>query len=278
MPWRELQSRRHTGPIVVGLVNNMPDAALKTTERQFRELIADAAGPQAVRVRVFSLPGLDRSDAARRHVAENHEDIEELWGAELDGLIVTGTEPRAERLADEPYWPALTRLIDWAAEHTISSAWSCLAAHAAVHHLDGLVRRPLAAKLSGVFECGGTVDHPLLGRFPARWRTPAFARNELRRARIERTRLPDPVALPRGRRRHLHQARQEPVRVPARAPGIRFAAPCCGNTAATSAAISTASATPIRTCRAAISTRRPPRACCDFREPGDARTRRRPVA
>jgi len=34
--WPELSRRRHDGPIVIGLVNNMPDAALKSTERQFR--------------------------------------------------------------------------------------------------------------------------------------------------------------------------------------------------------------------------------------------------
>jgi homoserine O-succinyltransferase len=175
----ELSRRRHGGPIVVGLVNNMPDPALKNAERQFRELLADAAGRRAVRVRVFSLPGLSRSEAARQHVREHHEDIEDLWTADLDGLIVTGTEPRAPDLADEPYWPELTRLIDWAADHTISTAWSCLAAHAAVRYLDGVVRRPLAAKLSGVFDCVRVADHPLVGGNPARWCTPHSRRNEL---------------------------------------------------------------------------------------------------
>ena len=41
---------------------------------------------------------MPRSDTARQHVSERHESIENLWGAELDGLIVTGTEPRAVRL------------------------------------------------------------------------------------------------------------------------------------------------------------------------------------
>jgi homoserine O-succinyltransferase len=158
--------------IRIGLVNNMPDAALKSTERQFRELLLRAAGDRAASLRVFSIPGVPRSDAGRRHVSEHHEDIEKLWDAGLDGLIVTGTEPRAADLADEPYWPFLVRLIDWAAEHTTSTVWSCLSAHAAAYRLDRIERRPRAAKASGVFECVSVADHPLMALGTTRWCTP----------------------------------------------------------------------------------------------------------
>ena len=43
-----------------------------------------------------------------------YRDIAELWDTPLDGLIVTGTEPRAADLKDEPYWEALSALVDWA--------------------------------------------------------------------------------------------------------------------------------------------------------------------
>ena len=39
--------------------------------------------------------------------------------------------------------------------------FSCLAAHAAVLHLDGIARRPLAAKLSGVYDSVRVEDDPL---------------------------------------------------------------------------------------------------------------------
>src|SRR5947209_8676431 len=92
----EAQSRSSDDrPIVIGLVNNMPDAALGTTERQFRELISAASRNLPVRLRLFSLPDLSRGDAGRSRVSQSYEDISELWGSRLDGLIVTGTEPRA---------------------------------------------------------------------------------------------------------------------------------------------------------------------------------------
>ena len=34
---------RDNAPVVIGLVNNMPDAALQATERQFCDLLAEAS-------------------------------------------------------------------------------------------------------------------------------------------------------------------------------------------------------------------------------------------
>ena len=44
-------------------------------------------------------------------------------------------------------------MIDWAEANTRSTIWSCLAAHAAVLHLDGIERQRLDAKCSGVYDC-----------------------------------------------------------------------------------------------------------------------------
>jgi homoserine O-succinyltransferase/O-acetyltransferase len=166
-------------PIVIGLVNNMPDAALQTTERQFRELLSVASRDRAVNLRLFSLPQLPRTEAAKSYISEHYEDIDELWTTRLDGLIVTGTEPRASALPHEPYWPTLTKLIDWAEEHTTSTIWSCLAAHAAVLHSDGISRRPFCEKLSGVFDCMKAADHPIMADAPSRWRVPHSRYNDL---------------------------------------------------------------------------------------------------
>ncbi|MGA7761824.1 MAG: homoserine O-succinyltransferase, partial [Candidatus Binataceae bacterium] len=178
-PAQERQPRGDTtDPIVIGLVNNMPDAALQTTERQFRELLF-AASNNSVCLRFFSLPELPRTEAGRSHISQYYEDISELWTSHLDGLIVTGTEPRAPALTDEPYWPTLTKLVDWVDEHTISTVWSCLAAHAAVLHIDGISRRAFRGKLSGVFDCTKATDHTIVDGAPSRWRVPHSRYNEV---------------------------------------------------------------------------------------------------
>ena len=157
--------------IEIGLVNNMPDTALKSTERQFRTVLAAAAGDLDGRLTLYSLPGVRRSEFGLRR-ASRYSRIDELWGRRYDGLIVTGTEPQTEDLTDEPYWGSLTRLFDWAEASTYSTILSCLAAHAGILHLDGIARRRLEGKRFGVFECTRVADHPLTAAAPDRVRMP----------------------------------------------------------------------------------------------------------
>lgn len=145
--------------LTIGLINNMPDGALKATERQFTRLLETAATPRArIRFRCFALPSIARSPAAQTHIAGTYADIADLDGARMDGLIVTGAEPIADDLRDEPYWQELAAVVDWAKTNTRSTIWSCLAAHAAVLHLDDIARRPLGAKCSGVYDCTKVAD------------------------------------------------------------------------------------------------------------------------
>jgi homoserine O-succinyltransferase len=104
----------------------------------------------------------------------------------LDALIITGAEPRAKSLRDEPYWTQFTSLIDWAERNTISTICSCLAAHAAVLHLDRIERRPVGAKLSGVFASETEGEHPLLRDLPRRVATPHSRYNELQEEDLRR--------------------------------------------------------------------------------------------
>jgi homoserine O-succinyltransferase/O-acetyltransferase len=168
-----------SGRITIGLVNNMPDSALRTTERQFCDLLSAAGQGLAVSLRFFSFPDLPREQAGRIYITQHHEDIGALWDSEIDGLIVTGTEPRAARLPEEPYWPTLTRLIDWAEDHTTSTVWSCLAAHAAVLHRDGICRHMLPQKLSGVFDCATVTDHTIIAATPSCWQIPHSRCNDV---------------------------------------------------------------------------------------------------
>src|SRR5690242_18000137 len=85
-------------PIVIGLVNNMPDAALRTTELQFSSLLSVASANIPVCLRLFYLPKLPPEGRNRSLLDHGYEEISELWATHLDGLIVTGTEPRAAAL------------------------------------------------------------------------------------------------------------------------------------------------------------------------------------
>ena len=167
------------GPIVVGLVNNMPDAALRATEGQFAALLEAASGAQTVRLRLSSLPELARSTEALGHMESGYWPLEELLAGPLDALIVTGTEPRAPVLTEEPYWGSFVELLTFAQQHTVASIWSCLAAHATVLHLDGIERQRLSEKRCGVYEHSILSGHPLLAGVSAPLPMPHSRWNEL---------------------------------------------------------------------------------------------------
>jgi homoserine O-succinyltransferase/O-acetyltransferase len=159
--------------LTIAVVNNMPDSALRATERQFCALLGAASEGRLLRLQFFSLPGIKRSAVAAAHVARYYEDFAELQRNPPDGIIVTGTEPRAATLQEEPYWPTMAWLVDWAEEFSIPGIWSCLAAHAAVLRLSNIKREAFGNKLLGVFECKiNDASHWLLQGLPERWQVP----------------------------------------------------------------------------------------------------------
>jgi homoserine O-succinyltransferase/O-acetyltransferase len=168
--------------LTIGLINNMPDAALQATERQFLRLLQAAAGDNRINLHCFSLPSVRRAQTAKWHVEKQYNDIADLDRLRIDGLIVTGAEPIATTLPEEPFWQDLTGIIDWAAANTRSTIWSCLAAHAAVLHLDGIERQPLGAKCSGVYDCAKVTDDWLTADVTSPLKVAHSRLNELRKS------------------------------------------------------------------------------------------------
>ena len=159
--------------LTIGLVNNTSASAMASTVGRFRSLLC-AANPLAdVTLRLFRPPELARDEAGQLPATDAHADLAELFGARVDGLIVTGMEPQAAVLEAEPIWVSLTGIADWAEDHGVPTIWSCLAAHAAARYLDGITRCPLPEKLSGVFgsEVVGSA-HPVMSGISPLWCVP----------------------------------------------------------------------------------------------------------
>ena len=132
-----------------------------------------------VYVRLYSLPDVPRTEFGRQHVADRYWPVADLWESNVDGLIVTGREPQAADLRDEPYWTTLTRVIDWAEDHTVSSIWSCLVAHAVLLHIEGIERNPLGEKRFGLYECAKILDHPIMEGLPVNMPLPHSRWNDI---------------------------------------------------------------------------------------------------
>ena len=165
--------------LTIGLINNMPDAALQATERQFMRLLEAASGNHRVQFHCFSLPSVKRSPPAKCRVDTHYRDIADLDRLQIDGLIVTGAEPNAATLPEEPFWRDLSKIIDWAETNTRSTIWSCLAAHAAVLHCDGIERKRLNEKCSGIYDCSKVVGDWLTADVPSTLKVAHSRFNEL---------------------------------------------------------------------------------------------------
>jgi homoserine O-succinyltransferase len=165
--------------VSLALINNMPDAALEDTELQFFELLDMASGDEPIVIKLYSLTGIPRTDRGQRHLNSFYYGIDDLWNQRFDGVIMTGTEPKRPDLRDEPYWPVLAQVLDWAERNTTSIVLSCLAAHAGVLHSDGIGRHPLGDKQFGVFEFAKAVKHQLTVGGAGRVRFPHSRWNEV---------------------------------------------------------------------------------------------------
>jgi len=163
----------------IGLINNMPDSALMPTERQVFDLLDTAAANLSVRLHLYSMDATPRSDWGRDYVRRYYRHTDDLLNRRLDGIIMTGAEPKAAQLVDEPYWASFTEIVDWAAENTASAIYSCLAVHGVVLHLDGVERRALPAKCIGVFPQTQVADHLLMKGLPDIFSTPHARWNEV---------------------------------------------------------------------------------------------------
>jgi homoserine O-succinyltransferase len=147
----------------IAILNNMSELGMPAAERQFGEIFT------GLPLRWFSLRPRD-----------GYEPVETLLKlSHVGGLILTGLEPSAASLAEEPIFPMLARVIDWAADHSDSTVFSCLAAHVAAFHLDHISRVALPNKLSGLFRSWKLNNHALLRDFAPVWVAPHSRFNTL---------------------------------------------------------------------------------------------------
>jgi homoserine O-succinyltransferase len=183
---RAEEMRGADAALTIAIINNMPDPALRATERHFCSLLSAASAGMRVELKFYTMPGVPRGDAIRGHLDACYEDFATLMDRRPDGLIVTGAEPKCPTLTDEAFWAPLAELVDWAVDDGVPAIWSCLAAHAAVLRMDGVERRRLNRKLSGVFECQvGWSWHQVLHGVPRRWRIPHSRLHGLPRKALE---------------------------------------------------------------------------------------------
>ncbi len=146
----------------IGLLNMMPDAALKATELQFFRLIGDSNPIAQFYVHPFTLDVLERGEQARAHIDAYYESFDQIKQQGLDALIITGANVIGADMTQQPFWEPLIEVVDWAYDNVTSTLCSCLATHAVMQFRYGQRRHPQKRKKWGVFNHRLTnVRHPL---------------------------------------------------------------------------------------------------------------------
>ena len=170
----------------IGFLNLMPDAALEATERQFMRLVGSCNRIAQFYVHPFTVSGVPRAAKAKQHVERYYEDFDQLRETGLDALIVTGANPALPELSDEPFWPAMIEVIDWAKEHVCSTLCSCLTTHAVLQQYYDTRRVKLPQKRWGVYPHRVIAPgHPLLSHVNTRFDAPHSHVYDLSRRQVE---------------------------------------------------------------------------------------------
>ncbi|MCA9926451.1 MAG: homoserine O-succinyltransferase, partial [Anaerolineales bacterium] len=174
----------------IGLLNMMPDAALRVTEQQYMRLIGNCNQIVQFYVHPFTIPGLTRSADVQNYIDTYYDTFEHLKAEGLDALIITGANVTNPALELEAFWEPLREVLNWASEHLASVLCSCLATHAIVKLKHDINRKRLPRKQWGVFEHRvRDRSHPLLHDINTRFQMVHSRWNEITKEQLEATGL-----------------------------------------------------------------------------------------
>lgn len=148
-------SQRAIRELHIGIINMMPDAALKKTELQFTLPLHFASSGLQIIPHFIALDGVERGDDAQRYVDENYITFDQAREEGMDGLIITGANIANPDLTKATFYNPLQEVIAWAEDKKdgpTSTLYSCLASHAYMLIQHGESRTPLNEKRWGVYE------------------------------------------------------------------------------------------------------------------------------
>jgi len=131
----------------IAVLNLMPTKII--TEAQLLRLIGNS--PLQTDIRFIRMASHESANTPTEHLDAFYEPLDEILEENFDGLVITGAPVETLPFEDVDYWPELVRLMDWSTTHVWSTLHICWGAQAGLHHHYGISKRPLPAKLSGLY-------------------------------------------------------------------------------------------------------------------------------
>ncbi|MGH1374968.1 MAG: homoserine O-acetyltransferase/O-succinyltransferase family protein [Alphaproteobacteria bacterium] len=190
-------AKRAVRELHIGIVNMMPDAALKKTETQFTLPLHYASSGLQIIPHFIALDGIERSEEHQKYVDENYITFDQAKAEGMDGLIVTGANVAGSDLSQQKFYDPLKEVVAWAEsdEGPTSTLYSCLASHAYMLMQHNEQRTPLNEKRWGVFEHKVRNEHhPLTHGMDTAFDIPHSRWNEITEDQFARHNMPVLVA------------------------------------------------------------------------------------
>ena len=134
-------------PLRIAVLNLMPTKIV--TETQILRLLGNT--PIQIDVRLIKMGSHDSKNTPTEHLEAFYEPLDDILHERFDGLVITGAPVETLPFEEVDYWPELVRLMDWSRDHVWSSLHICWGAQAGLYHHYGIDKRPLEAKMFGLY-------------------------------------------------------------------------------------------------------------------------------
>jgi len=146
---KERAERQDIRPLRVAIANLMPTTV--ATETQLLRLLGNT--PLQIDITLLRMGSHESKNAPPGHLDKFYLDAKELLalGTRFDGLVITGAPVETLPFEEVDYWQELVSVLEYSKHNVFSTLHICWGAQAGLYHHYRIPKRPLPAKLSGVF-------------------------------------------------------------------------------------------------------------------------------
>lgn len=135
-------------PLKILVLNLMPTKI--TTETQILRVLGNS--PLQCEVTFLHTASYRPTNVNPLHLDVFYDTFSDVRNHNWDGLIITGAPVEQMGFEDVDYWPELVDIMTWAETNVYSTLYICWGAQAGLYHHFGIDKRPLDAKVFGIFE------------------------------------------------------------------------------------------------------------------------------
>jgi homoserine O-succinyltransferase len=163
-------------PLRIAILNLMPTKLV--TETQILRLLGNT--PLQVDITFIRLESHDSTHTPPGHLEAFYEPLGLVLHERFDGLLITGAPVETLPFEEVDYWPELVSLMEWSKTHVWSTLHVCWGAQAGLHFHYGIGKRPLGAKMFGIFRHRALdLSEPLLRGFDEEFLAPHSRHTEV---------------------------------------------------------------------------------------------------